>query len=112
MAGCAPPQDGPCTPVYVGVMVSKDDGYLWRRQDVELNGLMVVSGQEHMDGRSGVGDSPEKMTFQSIGGYWLREKDPAYAQLNDKLLIDESVICPRVNECGKMWEPLTSWSFV
>lgn len=39
--------------------VPEDDGYPWRRQDVELNGLKVVSGQEQMDGRSGVGDSPE-----------------------------------------------------
>lgn len=78
---------------------------------MELNGLMVVSGQEQMDGRSGVGDSPKKMIFQSTGGYWLREKDPVYAQLSDKLLIDETVICPRVSERGKMLEPLTSWSF-
>lgn len=34
--------------------VSEDDGYPGRRQDVELNGLMVVSGQEQTDGRSGV----------------------------------------------------------
>lgn len=58
---------------------AQDEGKSWRLQDVKLDGLVVVSGQEHADRCRLVSNHPQKVTIKgtSQSGTW--QGDPVDA---------------------------------
>jgi len=90
MMGGTPPQDEPRCPVNVGIMaiepgVAKDQREVRRFQDVELYGLVLFTGQEHVDGRGLMSDGPQEMTVQGVGWHGKWQRNLVDTQLDDEL---------------------------
>ena len=69
---------------------------------MELYGLVMVVGQELVDGRGLMSDGPQEMTVQGSGWYWTWQRDLVNTQLDGEILVAQADACPRVNKVARV----------
>ena len=86
VAGCFPPMDSTGLPVNVGVMPTEpwktqDEQQVIMIQDVELDGLVVIAGQEHGNLGGLVCDSAQSVAIKGPSRNQVRQRNPPKPQL-------------------------------
>lgn len=101
VAGCSPPTDGTGLPVNVWVMSTEprktqDERQVRMIQNVELDALVVIPGQEHRNLGGLVCDGAESVAIKAPNRNWSRKRNPSEPQLPGQLLTDDTSVGARV----------------